>query len=152
MCNFDVDDYCQVWNKTYPRAKKQHVCNSCRTTIQPGEQYLRIFSVYDGNADTDKACMVCATLWESFVAAHGSGYQPYMLDEMLTDCIADNRVRRYRANGSMHGVSIEDRLKFLDSVRKVDGQWRAYLAILLNRRRKAKKAQSHGSEEVYASA
>jgi hypothetical protein len=108
--------------------------------------------VYDGNADTDKACMVCATLWESFVAAHGSGYQPYMLDEMLTDCIADNRVRRYRANGSMHGVSIEDRLKFLDSVRKVDGQWRAYLAILLNRRRKAKKAQSHGSQEVYASA
>ena len=147
MCDFEVDDYCQVWNKTYPRARKQHVCNSCRTAIQPGEQYLRLFSVYDGNADTDKACMVCATLWESFVDAHGSGFQPYMLDEMLTDCIADNRM-----GGSMHGVSLEARLKLLEEVRKVDGQWRTYLAILTNRRRKAKKAQSQGSQEVHASA
>jgi hypothetical protein len=152
MCNFDVDDYCQVWNKTYPRAKKQHVCNSCRTTIQPGEQYLRIFSVYDGNADTDKACMVCATLWESFVDAHGSGFQPQMLDEMLTDCIADSSARRMRRWGD-NGVSVEERLKFIDSVRKVDGQWRAYLAILLHRRRKAKRAHSHGNqEEAHASA
>ena len=147
MCDFEVDDYCQVWNKTYPRARKQHVCNSCRTAIQPGEQYLRLFSVYDGNADTDKACMVCATLWESFVDAHGSGFQPYMLDEMLTDCIADNRM-----GGSIYGVSIEARLKLLEEVRKVDGQWRTYLAILTNRRRKAKKAQSQGSQEVHASA
>lgn len=147
MCDFEVDDYCQVWNKTYPRARKQHVCNSCRTAIQPGEQYLRLFSVYDGNADTDKACMVCATLWESFVDAHGSGFQPYMLDEMLTDCIADNRM-----GGSMYGVSLEARLKLLEEVRKVDGQWRTYLAILTNRRRKAKKAQSQGSQEVHASA
>ena len=145
MCDFEVDDYCQVWNKTYPRARKQHVCNSCRTAIQPGEQYLRLFSVYDGNADTDKACMVCATLWESFVDAHGSGFQPYMLDEMLTDCIADNRM-----GGSIYGVSIEARLKLLEEVRKVDGQWRTYLAILTNRRRKAKKAQSQGSQEVHA--
>lgn len=147
MCDFEVDDYCQVWNKTYPRARKQHVCNSCRTAIQPGEQYLRLFSVYDGYADTDKACMVCATLWESFVDAHGSGFQPYMLDEMLTDCIADNRM-----GGSMYGVSLEARLKLLEEVRKVDGQWRTYLAILTNRRRKAKKAQSQGSQEVHASA
>jgi hypothetical protein len=147
MCDFEVDDYCQVWNKTYPRARKQHVCNSCRTAIQPGEQYLRLFSVYDGYADTDKACMVCATLWESFVDAHGSGCQPYMLDEMLTDCIADNRM-----GGSMYGVSLEARLKLLEEVRKVDGQWRTYLAILTNRRRKAKKAQSQGSQEVHASA
>jgi hypothetical protein len=147
MCDFEVDDYCQVWNKTYPRARKQHVCNSCRTAIQPGEQYLRLFSVYDGYADTDKACMVCATLWESFVDAHGYGFQPYMLDEMLTDCIADNRM-----GGSMYGVSLEARLKLLEEVRKVDGQWRTYLAILTNRRRKAKKAQSQGSQEVHASA
>ncbi len=145
MCDFDVDDYCQVWNKTYPRARKEHSCNSCRTTIQPGEQYLRLFSVYDGYADTDKACMVCATLWESFVDAHGSGFQPQMLDEMLSDCIADNRM-----GGPMGGFSLETRFKLLEKVRKVDGQWRTYLAILINRRRKAKKAASHGNQEVHA--
>lgn len=61
MC-FDYDGYCEVWNESIRKARKEHRCIECGGTIQVGESYQYVFSVYEGNATTDHTCMKCVAI------------------------------------------------------------------------------------------
>ena|SRR5579863_9467330 len=66
MC-FVIDGYCEVYERSIHKAHKAHKCRACRRTIEIGEQYLSIFSVYEGETDTEKVCNQCA---QDAVAIH----------------------------------------------------------------------------------
>lgn len=140
MCSIEPDEICSVWSTTWQMARKPHRCVCCGVTIDPGHRYLKHFSVFDGEASTDKACIFCGTMWESFIAAHGAGYAPNMLEEMLDECVADNR----RFGGYRQKSSLEQRMEGLAQYRPLDAQWRRYLCILKYRQRQA--CRSKGDE------
>ena len=58
LCTCDYEP-CQVWSESMPRARKQHLCTCCGGFIEHGETYQRIFSVFDGAADTTRRCPDC---------------------------------------------------------------------------------------------
>lgn len=58
MC-FYYDGVCEIYEESIHRARKPHKCCSCRREIEPGEQYLSVFSVYKGMADNRKVCNQC---------------------------------------------------------------------------------------------
>lgn len=58
MC-FDYDGYCEVWQESFPKARKPHKCCECGGVILKGHKYRNIFSVYEGDATTSKVCMPC---------------------------------------------------------------------------------------------
>ena len=72
MCEVNTNgmDFAEVFTTTWPRARKPHVCATCRTPIQPGEKYLRLFMVHAGDVSNEAACLVCGTDLEAFGKAH----------------------------------------------------------------------------------
>jgi hypothetical protein len=142
MCQISVDDYCAVWKNSYPVARKQHKCQCCGMAIEKGEKYLKHFNVYDGYPSDERACMVCATLWETFFDAHGGGLSPNSLEEMLDECIQEGSTSRRWFN------SDESWFEARSAARKVTRQWRSYLAILKYRQRKARRSRGPENQEA----
>jgi hypothetical protein len=66
FCDYDSPT---VYSAATPKARKEHQCIECRCTIKSGEQYERVFGVWDGSADTFKTCQRCLNLRE-YVKAH----------------------------------------------------------------------------------
>lgn len=52
--------YWKVWRK----ARKQHICCECASTIDPGEKYLIISGIWDGEFDSFKQCEFCAEAYD----------------------------------------------------------------------------------------
>jgi hypothetical protein len=48
------------------KARKEHKCCACRRVIQPGEEYERVFGVWDADPATYKTCQDCLSLREVF--------------------------------------------------------------------------------------
>lgn len=139
MCEIEIDDVCEVWNSTWPHARVTHKCCSCGMPISPGEVYLRFFAVCDGSITNLKACAVCGTLWQSFLSAHGGGYDPWSLSQMLVDCISEGDGTT--SWGKDYFESIGESKAMRAKMRAVDGQWRTYLAIIKQRRRQSKRLE-----------
>ncbi len=136
MCEIETDGVCEVWETTYRKAVRQtHVCCVCGSTIPKGDAYMRHFGVFEGSSFSEKACCVCGSLWSSFVAAHGGGYSVSYLVGMLQECIAD-ALPWGAAYFDDLGESVAVRAK----MRIVDGQWRTYLAIIKQLRRRVGQA------------
>lgn len=87
MCDFSIDETCDVWNESRPRARKEHVCSSCAGPIRPGETYLRVSMVFDGTGSTSKACPSCTEDYDAFRAEHTQWYEPGSLGVMLEECV-----------------------------------------------------------------
>ncbi len=51
-----------VGSESRPRAKKSHQCVECRGTIAPGEIYVRMWGVWEGQAESFKTCLECDQL------------------------------------------------------------------------------------------
>ena len=63
----------------------------CRRIIRPGETYLVHFSVFEGDATSEKCCSECEAARKTFAAAHeGWLFTPGFLMEMLQECIGDS--------------------------------------------------------------
>ena len=62
------DEYNDFQTSTTQRARKTYRCGECRHDIKPGDTYTRVFSVYDGIADTHKMCERCDDLMAAFGA------------------------------------------------------------------------------------
>lgn len=67
----DLDCCVEFDNKTYPIARKVHICGECGTEIQPGQKYERTANKSDGDVSTLKTCMDCVSLRDEFFC---SGY------------------------------------------------------------------------------
>lgn len=90
MCEYDDGEYCQVWNEQQRKARKEHKCSCCGRIIRAGEKYLVHFSVYDGDATSNKMCSECERDRDTFAKAHhGFLLAPYYFPEALSGCIAD---------------------------------------------------------------
>lgn len=62
---------------TTQTARKQHQCESCRRTIEPGETYDKYTAIDPGEFTTYKECAHCnalAILWRLFSWTYAEGY------------------------------------------------------------------------------
>lgn len=66
MCFYN-DEHADLYRETIHKARKAHHCLSCNKTIQPGEQYLLVFTLFEGSADNTKICNLCV---QDAVAIH----------------------------------------------------------------------------------
>lgn len=87
MCEINLDP-CDVWKVSRPKARKAHRCAACGGTIAPGTQYVRLFTLFDGEARDDASCAECWADNEAFGNADGHtmtapGYFP----ELLRECV-----------------------------------------------------------------
>lgn len=68
MC-FYIDDPSTIWDAHIVRARKLHYCDECYAeTIQPGQLYERVGSLFDGRWDTVRTCSECLSLREAVIA------------------------------------------------------------------------------------
>jgi hypothetical protein len=63
MC--DELDPCKVWESERRRARKEHRCDACDESIQPGHLYQHTFWVFDGEAGSYKHCRRCWTIYKA---------------------------------------------------------------------------------------
>ena len=60
MCSCDAglepSDVCDIADV---KARKEHRCDECHETIQPGQTYVRIKALWDGGWETMKRCRPC---------------------------------------------------------------------------------------------
>lgn len=75
MLSCGCDDPAEVWIESWHKARKAHICEECGHAIQPGENYWRVFIVFDGLASSASRCEPCADLADAF---KGLGYCDYM--------------------------------------------------------------------------
>ena len=66
----DNGEYCDVWNVTWRRARKEHKCCECGEIINIGERYEYTFTVYEGAAASHKTCEFCAKEWKRILEKH----------------------------------------------------------------------------------
>jgi len=91
VCVIDQLDPCEVWRETLCRARKSHRCSCCRGLIRQGETYIVHFSVFEGNASSEKICSACLADREEFCREHINGQLcgPSFFSELLDECIAE---------------------------------------------------------------
>lgn len=92
MCeiSFDDGDYetFSVWEDRYvKRARKQHACETCDSTIEIGSPYLRHFSVTGGNPSSEAQCLPCRAIAKAFGDAHNFRASPSYFFTVLSNCI-----------------------------------------------------------------
>lgn len=89
MCTIDdsYDDEPSVWRNTQRRARKPHVCATCRRTIAPGETYRVHVAIFDGYASTDKACADCTAVIDAFGRDHHAQFAPGSILDGLERCV-----------------------------------------------------------------
>jgi hypothetical protein len=87
MCRVEFDDVCTLWTERYVCARKGHVCDCCAGPIQPGEMYIKHFSIHDGYPTSEKCCHPCQTMREKFREEHGTVGNPGSMPPLLDQCI-----------------------------------------------------------------
>lgn len=68
MCSCDVGDLeplemCAIFDV---KARKKHRCDECREYILPGQTYVKIKALQDGNWETMKRCAACHKIGEDY--------------------------------------------------------------------------------------
>lgn len=90
MCDVYFDD-CEpvsVWREKDTKARKQYWCDCCSRSIAIGEQYVRHFSVADGNGFDEKLCLECKADRKIFAKEHdGAMFCPSAFYEYLVNCV-----------------------------------------------------------------
>jgi hypothetical protein len=75
-CN--TDGYSNdVETESYHKARKEHVCCACGETIRKGDRYRKTFVVFEGDVDTYKHCLRCATLMDAISKRIRDGERNY---------------------------------------------------------------------------
>lgn len=123
MCEIDMDSW-DAWAESHPVARKQHRCDCCGARISAGEKYYRISFVYEGTADSEKACLACRFVALGFASEHRWTVNPSAMPEMLRECF----------EGAGRG-----------DLSDTDRAWRNALAGMIRRKRAAKRETvAHG--------
>lgn len=69
----------EVLRTARPKARKEHRCEWCRTTINPGDTYSRQTCAYDGRLYDWVACLACLSI--SHVVSAYWGHPSEGIDE-----------------------------------------------------------------------
>lgn len=92
----------EFYAKRTVRARKQHCCDECFRTIQPGEKYECVSGKWDGEMDSFKTCPRCLNLREyvesnipCFCWQHGS---------MIEDAIEHAKEYAHELPGLLFGA------------------------------------------------
>lgn len=101
-CVCDYYESPTVYSLTKPVARQVHKCTECGRAINPGDQYEKVFGVWDGDAGTHKTCARCVAMREWVKAhvpclcwAHGN---------MRNDVIQTARSYAHEAPGLLFGM------------------------------------------------
>lgn len=92
LCYCEDGDHASVFESTdVMSARESHACDECDRAILPGESYRRVWGVWDGEANTYRACCRCMVL-EEWVKAHFPCYCPLLggLIDRVRDEIDNN--------------------------------------------------------------
>lgn len=88
MCYVEFDNEVSAYREELRKARKEHRCDGCGVRILPGEQYLSLFCVSDGEPMTSKTCKACDEIADRFAKEHHSGKPfPDGLQEIIENCI-----------------------------------------------------------------
>lgn len=60
--DYDCDGYPEFYRATEPKARRDHKCLECNSTIRRGERYDRRDYKYDNVMQVDKTCLPCAEI------------------------------------------------------------------------------------------
>ena len=69
FCECDIDGYWSFYSSQRRKAKREHRCDECRATIQPGEIYEYAAGKQEGEMWSSKTCAACLELID-FIRAH----------------------------------------------------------------------------------
>jgi hypothetical protein len=61
MSHFADESY-TIYDERTHKSRKPHVCSACRETIPAGVKYTRLFTLFDGSAETVKRCERCQAI------------------------------------------------------------------------------------------
>lgn len=93
MCQIGDLDPSEVWCEVLRRARLPHRCSCCGSVITVGEQYLSHFSVFEGDAASEKMCAACKVARDAFCEAHSwNGCTPSYFPTVLAECVDDRTV------------------------------------------------------------
>lgn len=67
--DMDVDDYSEILFEKVVKARKKHYCHECHIVIEPGEEYYKEKSLYEGYFSTHKTCMDCKSIRDNMVCS-----------------------------------------------------------------------------------
>ncbi|MDD4950948.1 MAG: hypothetical protein PHV85_00210 [Desulfovibrionaceae bacterium] len=77
-CECEPDCWCDFFHRSTPVAKKTHCCEECGQEIKPGQRYVRIVGVWDGDFSAHKQCLSC----EQIGIAMGCHFYGSMFDDL----------------------------------------------------------------------
>jgi hypothetical protein len=66
---YDCDGYPEFFNTTWPKARKEHVCEDCNRKILAGQTYHRVSGKYDGEMFDVVTCAICEEIRSAFTCA-----------------------------------------------------------------------------------
>lgn len=61
------------YNQTYPKARKEHVCEYCGKKIKAGQKYSRETGKHAGDMFARKLCLTCDNILEEYCKTHEYG-------------------------------------------------------------------------------
>jgi len=64
VCSIEADHIVDCCRVVIRRARKEHVCIECRSTIRIGEQYERASGIDEGEVFSQATCLPCMRIWE----------------------------------------------------------------------------------------
>ena len=67
--DMDVSDFSEILFEKIVKARKEHRCHECYTTIKCGDEYYKEKSLYDGTISTHKTCMDCKSIRDNMVCS-----------------------------------------------------------------------------------
>lgn len=73
MCMIDYGERAAVWDQIIRKARKSHLCCECHRTIEKGEKYEYISSLFDGSWDHYHLCAHCSSA-SRWLSKHCGGY------------------------------------------------------------------------------
>jgi hypothetical protein len=80
-CDYDPN---RIWHDRWRKARKQHVCEECRETIEVGERYhYATFLTADGDWGDYTCCAPCHRIQQDYAPCCALG----MLRDTIEECL-----------------------------------------------------------------
>ena len=90
VCVCIDNDYCTVLSSSTPKARKQHFCQECRSTINIDEKYEKVTEIYEGKITTHKTCLNCVSIRDVFFSdGYFYGNIIEAMEEHVFECYGD---------------------------------------------------------------